>query len=183
MSSSVVDDGDALPKPPADTTARKLPLVARPAGTHYVRIHRTTDEAVWFGWNAATRQFRLPANRFDAPDRSHGVLYAAVTRDGSFAETIGRKPRTFRSNDELFALAVTTLTLTRELRLVDLTAAKRLAPSGQPELSASDHRRWHAVGQNPFTLTPNFRTASSIAAGTIPMRSLVANDNWLESCG
>ena len=120
MSSSVVDDADALPEPPADIAARKLPLVARPAGTQYVRIHRATDGAVWFGWNAVTRQFRPPINRFDAPDRRYGVLYAAVTRDGSFAETIGRKPRTFRSNDELSALAVTTLALTRELRLVDL---------------------------------------------------------------
>jgi hypothetical protein len=118
--SSPVDDADALPEPPADIAIRKLPLVPRPAGTRYVRIHRAMDGAVWFGWNAATRQFRPPSNRFDAPDRSYGVLYMAVTRDGSFAESIGRKPGTFRSNDELAALAVTTLALTREVRLVDL---------------------------------------------------------------
>ncbi|MGE4341413.1 MAG: RES family NAD+ phosphorylase [Pigmentiphaga sp.] len=75
---------------------------------------------MWFGWNAATRQFRPPTNRFDAADRSYGVLYMAATRDGSFAESVGRKPGTFRSNDELAALAVTTLALTRDLRLVDL---------------------------------------------------------------
>ena len=130
MSSSVVDDGDALPEPPTDIAARKLPLVARPPGTLYVRIHRATDGAVWFGWNAATRQFRPPTNRFDAPDRSYGVLYAAATRDGSFAETIGRKPRTFRSNDELAALAVTTLALTRELRLVDLHGGEAVGTLG-----------------------------------------------------
>jgi hypothetical protein len=130
VSSSAIEDGDALPEPPADIAARKLPLVSRPAGTQYVRIHRATDGAVWFGWNGATRQFRPPTNRFDAPDRSYGVLYAAVTRDGSFAETIGRKPRTFRSNDELAALAVTTLAFTRELRLIDLHGGEAVGALG-----------------------------------------------------
>ncbi len=118
MISSPLDDADALPEPPADIATRKLPLVPRPAGMRYVRIHRATDGAVWFGWNAATQQFRPSSNRFDAPDRSYGVLYMAATRDGSFAESIGRKPGTFRSNDELAALAVTTLALTREVVLV-----------------------------------------------------------------
>ena len=130
MSSSVVDDAASLPEPPADIAARMLPLVARPAGTQYVRIHRAADGAVWFGWNAAVGQFRPPTNRFDAPDRSYGVLYAALTRDGSFAETIGRKPRTFKSNDELAALAVTTLALTRELRLVDLHGGEAVGALG-----------------------------------------------------
>lgn len=130
MSSCAVDDADALPEPPADIASRKLPLVARPAGTRYLRIHRATDGAVWFGWNVATRQFRPPINRFDAPDRSYGVLYASVARDGAFAETIGRKPRTFRSNDELAALVVTTLALTNELRLVDLHGGEAVGALG-----------------------------------------------------
>jgi hypothetical protein len=50
----------------------------------------------------------------------HAIRAYSTTRDGSFTETIGRKPRSFRSNDELAALAMTTLALTRELRLVDL---------------------------------------------------------------
>lgn len=120
MSSSVIDDADALPEPPADIATRKLPLVERSAGTRYVRIHRAADGPVWFGWNPVAAAYRPPTNRFDAPDRSYGVLYAAVTRDGLFAETIGRKPGTFRSNDELAGLGMTMLALTRELRLVDL---------------------------------------------------------------
>ena len=120
MSSSVIGDAEALPEPPADIATRKLPLVGRPHGTRYVRIHRAADGPVWFGWKPSAGQFRPPTNRFDAPDRGYGVLYAAVTRDGSFAETVGRKPNTFRSNDELAGLAMTTLALTRELRLVDL---------------------------------------------------------------
>jgi hypothetical protein len=130
VTSSPVDDADALPEPPADIITRKLPLVPRPAGTRYVRIHRATDGAVWFGWNAVTRQFRPPTNRFDASDRSYGVLYAAATRDGSFAESIGRKPSTFRSNDELAAFAVTTLALTRELRLIDLHGGEAVGVLG-----------------------------------------------------
>jgi RES domain len=109
-----------LPEPPTDIATRKLPLVGRPPGTRYVRIHRVADGPVWFGWNPSAGQFRPPTNRFDALDRSYGILYAAVTRDGSFAETIGRNPGTFRSNDELAGLAMTTLALTKELRLVDL---------------------------------------------------------------
>jgi hypothetical protein len=57
-------------------------------------------------------------------------LYAAASRDGSFAEAIGRKPGTFRSNDELAALAVTTLALTKELRLVDLHGGEAVGALG-----------------------------------------------------
>jgi len=38
----------------------------------------------------------------------HAIRAYSTTRDGSFTETIGRKPRSFRSNDELAALAMTT---------------------------------------------------------------------------
>ena len=57
------------------------------------------------------------------------ILYAAATRDGSFAETIGRKPGTFRSNDELAGLAMTTLAPTKELRLVDVNGGAGSASS------------------------------------------------------
>jgi len=130
VTSSGSDDGDALPEPPADIASRSLPLVHRAVGTRYTRIHRAVDRPVWFGWDAATKQFRVPTHRFDAPDRSYGVLYAATTRDGSFAEAIGRKPRTFRSNDELAALAVTTLALHRDLRLVDLHGGEAVGALG-----------------------------------------------------
>jgi hypothetical protein len=120
VTSSASDDGDALPEPPADIASRRLPLVHRPAGAQYVRIHHAADGPVWFGRDEATKQFRPPTNRFDALDRSYGVLYAAGTRDGSFAESIGRKPRSFRSDAELAAFAITILTLTRDLRFVDL---------------------------------------------------------------
>jgi len=62
----------------------------------------------------------MPTNRFDSVDRSFGVLYVAETRDGAFAESVGRKPRIFRSDDELATLRLTNLVSQRELRLVDL---------------------------------------------------------------
>ena len=199
MSSSVVDDADALPEPPADIAARKLPLVARPAGTRYVRIHRATDGAVWFGWNAVTRQFRPPTNRFDAPDRSYGVLYAAARCDGAFAEAVGRKPGSFRSNDELAALAVTTLALSRVLRLVDLHGGDAVGALGATGVIGvgpqSLARRWsqaiHAHPEEPdgieyrcrhnsdevaVALFDRVREASLISIGVV---SLVSDIVWL----
>ena len=149
MRSSVADDADALPEPPVDIATRKLPLVERPPGTRYVRIHRAADGPVWFGWNPGAGQFRPPTNRFDAPDRSFGVLYAAVTRDGSFAETVGRKPDTFRANDELSGLAMTTLALTKALRLVDLHGGAAVGALGATGVVGvgpqSLARRWSKV--------------------------------------
>ncbi len=120
MTGTAPDDADALPEPPADIASRKLPLVEHPVGPRFVRIHRASDGAIWFGRDAATGTFRVPTNRFDSPDRSYGVLYVAVTRDGAFAESIGRKPRSFRSDAELTELLVTSLELLRPVRLVDL---------------------------------------------------------------
>ena len=120
MTASTPDDADSLPEPPADLAARTLPVVERPTGAKYVRIHRATDGAIWFGWDAALASFRVATNRFDAPDQSFGVLYMALTRDGAFAESIGRTPRSFRSDTELAALRLSTIEIVRPVRLVDL---------------------------------------------------------------
>lgn len=120
MTAGRPDDADALPEPPVDLAARTLPTIERSPGEWFVRIHRATDSAIWFGWDAARVSFRAATNRFDSPDRTYGVLYMAVTRDGAFAESIGRKPRSFRSDFELKALRLTTLRITRAIRVVDL---------------------------------------------------------------
>jgi RES domain len=130
VSSSGPGDGDVLPEPPADINRRRVPLVRRVAGSRYVRIHRAADGPVWFGRDSVTGVFRPPINRFDAPDRSYGVLYAALARDGAFAEAIGRKPRSFRSDTELAELAITTLFLARNLRLVDLHGGEAVGAIG-----------------------------------------------------
>ena len=154
MSPSRPGDDDALPEPPADIDLRHLPLVRRAAGSRYVRIHRVTETPVWFGRDSATSVFRPPVNRFDAPDRSYGVLYAAASRDGAFAEAIGRKPRTFRSDTELAELAITSLVLTRDLSLVDLHGGQAVgALSATGVIGVGPHslaRRWSmALHEHP----------------------------------
>lgn len=120
MTAGSPDDADAVPEPPADLAQRGLPIVWRRAGETFVRVHRDTDGPIWFGWDKAAVDFRMPTNRFDSVDRSFGVLYVAETRDGAFAESVGRKPRIFRSDDELATLRLTNLVSQRELCLVDL---------------------------------------------------------------
>lgn len=130
MTSPSTDEADALPEPPADISRRKLPLVLKPVGTRWVRIHRAADGAVWFGWDSAGKRFRAATNRFDAPDRSYGVLYAAAHRDGAFAESVGRIPGTFRTDNELSMLAVTNLDSTKALRLVNLHGGEAVGAFG-----------------------------------------------------
>jgi hypothetical protein len=154
VSSPRSGDADALPEPPADINLRRLPLVRRMAGSRYVRIHRAADGPVWFGRDNATGVFRTPINRFDAPNRSYGVLYAAVARDGAFAEAIGRKPRTFRSDTELAELAITTLVLARDLSLVDLHGGEAVGALGATGVvGVGPHslaRRWsQALHEHP----------------------------------
>lgn len=120
MTGATADDTDALPEPPPDLSTRALPILQRRSGATYVRIHSLTHGAIWFGRDADAKTFRPAANRFDAPDRSYGVLYVAATRDGAFAESIGRIPRVFRSDDDLGSLRITTLALARDVRVVDL---------------------------------------------------------------
>ena len=149
MSPLPLDDADALPEPPADIAKRKLPLVLKPAGTRYVRIHRATDGVIWFGWSPTEKRFRAPTNRFDSPNRSFGVLYAAASRDGAFAESMGRKPGSFRTDDELSALSLTELELTREVRLVDLHGGEAVGALGATGV----------VGVGPQTLARRWATA------------------------
>lgn len=154
MTQAGADDADALPEPPADLASRALPIVRRAAGARYARIHRMADGAVWFGWDGAAATFRLPTNRFDAPDRRYGVLYLAATRDGAFAESVGRKPGSFRSDDELAALRLTTLALTRDLRLVDLHGGAAVGAMGATGVIGvgpqSLSRQWsHALHAHP----------------------------------
>ena len=154
MSSSRPDEGEALPEPPAGVHVRRLPLVRHAAGSRYVRIHRASDGPVWFGRDNASGLFPPAINRFDAPDRSFGVLYAAMSRDGAFAEAIGRKPRTFRSDTELTELAITTVVLAHDLRLVDLHGGEAVGALGATGvIGVGPHslaRRWSkALHEHP----------------------------------
>lgn len=101
------------PLPPADFASRDLPVETVPAGTAFVRIHRTGLGALYFGTSGD--------NRFDNPDRSYGVCYAARTLEGAFAETLLRQVgATLVSMATLASRSVTAVTVTEELRLVQL---------------------------------------------------------------
>ena len=100
------------PLPPLDLATRRLPIV-RLAGS-WVRIHWTTHDPLFFG--------RTGSNRFDDPLRRYGVLYAAVTGEGAFIETFGRRPgMDVVSRRQLAVRSVALIDATRRLRLVDLT--------------------------------------------------------------
>lgn len=124
-------------------------MLQRRSRAAYVRIHAVTNSAIWFGWNADTKTFRAAANRFDAPDQSYGVLYVAATRDGAFAESVGRTPRVFRSDDDLKSLRITTLELARDLRVVDLHGGAAVGAIGATGVVGvgpqSLARRWAAA--------------------------------------
>ncbi len=101
------------PLPPADFARRDLPIEVLPVGTTFVRIHRRTLDALYFGTSRD--------NRFDDPDGSYGVCYAARTLRGAFAETCLRDVgASFVPLSRLAARSATELHVTGELRLVEL---------------------------------------------------------------
>jgi hypothetical protein len=140
------DDPDALPEPPPDLGQRTLPVVRREAGEKFIRLRRGEDSPIWFGWNADSATFRVATNRSASPDRRYGVLYVAATREGAFAESVGRKPRGFRSDDELARLRLTTLALTRDVRVVHLHGGAAVGAMGAAGVIGVDPqslaRRW-----------------------------------------
>lgn len=70
------------PLPPPDLARRRPGLVGLPAGTSLHRLHSSAHGPVHFD--------RSRLGRFNAPDGRFGVLYAAATRAGAFAETFLR---------------------------------------------------------------------------------------------
>jgi len=66
----------------AGTTLRRI----KP-GTLLHRIHRPDHDPIFFGPEGATPMFR-----FDAPDGSYKVLYAARSLETAFGETLVRSP-------------------------------------------------------------------------------------------
>lgn len=149
MTGSSGDNASSLPEPPADLARRSLPIIRRHQNARFIRIHRCADNPIWFGSAAAGRRFRPPINRFDSPDCSYGVLYAALARDGAFAESVGRNPRRFRSDEELAGLCLAILVLTRDVRLVDLHGGAAVGAIGATGvIGVGPHclaRRWAQV--------------------------------------
>lgn len=72
------------PLPPADLDRRLPELVELPAGEEIHRFYAARWEPLFFD--------RSSQGRFNAPDASYGVLYAARETSGAFAETFLRAP-------------------------------------------------------------------------------------------
>jgi len=101
------------PLPPADLHRRPPELLALPAGNDLHRFYTAKWEPIFFDTTTA--------GRFNAPDASYGVLYAAREIAGAFAETFLRTPgRTLIDTDLLKRKAYVRLSTSRELKLIRL---------------------------------------------------------------
>jgi hypothetical protein len=101
------------PRPPRDFALRDPLIVELPAGTLLHRFYTATYEPIFYD--------RGRNGRFNAPDGSYGVLYAAMSPAGAFAETFLREPgRTLLPADLLARKAYIQLRVLRPLRLVKL---------------------------------------------------------------
>ena len=106
------------PAPPADLHARTLPLAIWNAGSKVIRVHRTRLGPIHFSGGAG----KPPLGRWDSPSGTFGVLYAARAFAGAFAETVLRNPALLLvSLAEIEARALSVLSITAAIRLVDLT--------------------------------------------------------------
>ena len=126
-----------LPDPPADLVSRSITLIE--FTEPIFRTHDIKRNPLYFGKSCL--------NRFDAPDRSFGVLYAGRDPYCAFIETLARSAGTrIITTVELEKQALSELKPTRPLRLIDLTQSGTLLRIGaDPRLFASEHevaQRW-----------------------------------------
>jgi hypothetical protein len=106
----------SAPSPPHDISTRSPSTLALGAGTRVERIFTAAYDPIYFD--------KTLSGRLNAPDGSFGVLYAAETLRGAFAETFLREPgRTLIAPDEISRKARAQLTTTRPLILVALMGA------------------------------------------------------------
>lgn len=73
---------DALGGPPEDLNRRELPLTPH-SGVAY-RVYWLDQDPQYYG--------KSTASRFDDPLGEYGIMYAAVTPEGAFAETLLPRP-------------------------------------------------------------------------------------------
>ncbi|MDF0491098.1 RES family NAD+ phosphorylase [Sphingobium sp. H39-3-25] len=89
------------------------------AGVRLYRIHRTGHDPIYFGPDGET-----PLSRYDSPDGSYKVLYAARTLETAFGETLVRAPATPHVLSTMVEARVRSeLVTTRPLRLYPLLDA------------------------------------------------------------
>lgn len=116
------------PSPPADLGTRKPSIQTLKAGAELRRFHAARDasgtlyDSIFFD--------KSKKGRFNDSAGTFGVLYAAATESGAFAESFLRTPgRQVRAADFVSDKAYARLKTKRELRLIRVTG-KGLAPIG-----------------------------------------------------
>lgn len=136
------------PEPPPDINDRS-PLIFTPeTGQSLTRIHLRTRSALFFG--------RTGNNRFDAPDKSFGVLYGGMDEYCSFIETFGQSTGSrIITRAALEQRHLSYLKPKGSLVLIDLAGSGGLARIGaDARLLAGSHaiaQRWSAaLHQHPI---------------------------------
>jgi hypothetical protein len=103
------------PAPPSDLHDHPLPLRTTPGP--WVRLHRRTHSARFFG--------RSGLNRFDAPHGEYGILYAAEDDFCAFVEVFGDPlDRRILSHADLSKYYLSQVRATKPLKLVDLAQGR-----------------------------------------------------------
>jgi len=130
------------PEPHADLSSRKPLLYDLKHSATLFRIHPANRHPLFFG--------KTGDNRFDAPDKSFGMLYLGMDEQCSFIETFGQVTGV-RSLpvDRLKGRELAEVKIVRSLRLVDLSNSGGLARIGADAgLIAGPHaisQRWSAA--------------------------------------
>jgi hypothetical protein len=132
------------------------------------------------------------SNRFDAPDRSFGVLYAGRDRFCAFIETLARAAGTrIITTTELERQALSELKAVRPLRLIDLTQSGTLMRIGaDARLFSANHeiaQRWSKVLHDhplnldgilyPSRLDPQ-RHALALFEDRVPKIITLSREGW-----
>lgn len=104
----------SAPLPPSDIASRTPEIIAVKRGAIFERFFNAAFDPIYFN--------KDNIGRFNAPDHSFGVLYAAAGLRGAFAETFLRQPgMTLLSLDFIRQKARVKLRTTRELKLIKLS--------------------------------------------------------------
>jgi hypothetical protein len=138
----MIDAPGEHPEPAADLNSRSPLTFTIPAGTTLFRFHDGSKGPLFFG--------RTGRNRFDAPDGSFGVLYAALDEHCAFIETFGQPTGTrLVTRASLEQRVLSQLKVMHPLTLIDLARSGGLARIGADgRLLRGSHsvaQRWSAA--------------------------------------
>lgn len=138
----MIDPPGEHPEPPADLDNRSPLTFTIPAGTTLFRLHDRSKGPLFFG--------RTGRNRFDSPDSSFGVLYAALDEHCAFIETFGQSTGSrIVTRTSLEQRVLSQMKLMQALPVIDLARSGGLARVGADgRLLTGSHgvaQRWSAA--------------------------------------